>query len=115
MINSSHSNKFRYFIFFFIILIFSYTTAFAAEDIWKKKESVDDQDVQIKYEQEITIKSPILSGDINKITMNIAEQKLDQSYQTVVGLFDPEENNFNLNMWVESDGEDIKNIIKRRS
>ena len=31
----------------------------------------------------------------------------------MLGLFDPEVNNFNINMWSDSDGEDIKNILKR--
>ena len=30
-----------------------------------------------------------------------------------MGIFDPSENNFNLNMWSETDGEDIKKILKR--
>ena len=33
--------------------------------------------------------------------------------QSVIGIFDPEENNFNLNMWSQTDGEDIKKILKR--
>ena len=31
----------------------------------------------------------------------------------MIGIFDPEDNNFSLNMWLESDGKDIKNILKR--
>ncbi len=30
-----------------------------------------------------------------------------------MGIFDPEENNFNLNMWSNTDGEDIKKTLKR--
>ena len=112
MINSSHLNNFKYF-FFIITLIFSCTAVLAAEDIWKKKENSNEQNNQTNSEKEIIIKSPILSDDVTKITINIDEQKLVQAEQTVVGLFDPAENNFNLNMWVESDGADIKNVLKR--
>ena len=31
----------------------------------------------------------------------------------MVGIFDPEENNFNLDMWLQSDGEDIKKVLNR--
>ena len=33
--------------------------------------------------------------------------------QSVIGIFDPEENNFNLNMWSKTDGEDIKKVLNR--
>ena len=62
---------------------------------------------------EITIESPILSDDVNKITIEIDEEKIDSFNQSVIGIFDPEENNFNLNMWSASDGSDIKKILKR--
>ena len=113
MINLLHLNKFKYFILFFAALVFNCATIFAAEDIWKKKKNDEEQNNQIQNEKEITIESPILSDDINKITINISEQELDQHDQIVVGLFDPEKNNFNLNMWTASDGSDIKNILKR--
>ena len=113
MINLLHLNKFKYFILFFAALVFNCATIFAAEDIWKKKKNDEEQNKQIQEEKEITIESPILSNDINKITINISEQELDQHDQIVVGLFDPEKNNFNLNMWTASDGSDIKNILKR--
>ena len=35
------------------------------------------------------------------------------STQGIVGIFDPEENNFNLDMWSRSNGDDIKKIIKK--
>ena len=42
--------------------------------------------------------------DIKKITINIEEDKIDEFDKSVIGIFDPEQNNFNLNMWTESDG-----------
>ena len=82
-------------------------------DIWEKRENQNEQDIQISNEKEITIESPILSDVINKITIKIEEENIDKFEQNVVGIFDPEDNNFNLNMWLKSDGEDIKNILKR--
>ena len=113
MISLSHLNKLKEIAIFFIILISN--SAFAADpvDIWKKKENQNEKSNQVSNEREITIESPILSEDINKIAIKIDEQKINSSEQLVIGIFDPEDNNFDLNMWTESDGEDIKNVLKR--
>ena len=114
MISLLHLNKLSQFTIFFTIFIFN--SVFAADtpaDIWKKKENQNEQAIQISNEKEITIESPILSDVINKITIKIEEENIDKFDQNVVGIFDPEDNNFNLNMWLKSDGEDIKNILKR--
>ena len=114
MISLLHLNKLSQFTIFFTIFIFN--SVFAADtpaDIWQKKENQNEQAIQISNEKEITIESPILSDDINKITIKIEEGNIDKFEQNVVGIFDPEDNNFNLNMWLKSDGEDIKNILKR--
>ena len=111
MISFPHLNKLTLFVIFFVVLIFS--SVFGEDepsDIWEKKEK---QEKQITNEGKTKIKSPILSDDVNKITIKIDEQKINNSEQTVIGIFDPEDNNFSLNMWLESDGKDIKNILKR--
>ena len=99
MISLSHLNKLKEITIFFTILILN--SAFAADpvDIWKKKENQNEQSNQISNEREIAIESPILSEDINKITIKIDEQKINSSEQLVIGIFDPEDNNFDLNMW----------------
>ena len=112
MTSLSQLNKLTQFIIFFTILIFESTLATAAVDIWEKKENKNEK---ITTEKEITIESPILSDDINKITIKIDEKKIDDSDQTVIGIFDPEDNNFSLNMWSNTDGDDIKKILKRIS
>ena len=113
MINLSHLNKLLIITIFFTALIFKSDAVLAAVDIWEKKENKNKQNNQINDEKEITIKSPILSDEIKKITIEIDEQKPGESNRTLIGLLDPEENNFNLNMWVASDGKDIKNTFKR--
>ena len=104
MIGLSHLNKLKEITIFFTIIISNFAFAADPVDIWKKKEN---QTNQISDEKEITIKSPILSDDVNKITIKIDEQKINNSAQSLIGIFDPEDNNFSLNMWSESDGEDI--------
>ena len=112
MINLSRLNKLILFTFFINILIFNFTISFAAVDIWEKKKKKNDQSNQINNEKEIKIESPILSEDINKIII-IDENEIKDPEKSVIGIFDPEENNFNLNMWSQSDGEDVKKILKR--
>ena len=113
MISSSHLNKLTYFIFFIYLLIFNSNLCIAAEDIWKKKDKKNTQSIEVDKEKKITIESPILSDDINKISIKIDENKIEDSNKSVVGIFDPEENNFNLNMWLDTDGKDIKKVLKR--
>ena len=113
MIRLSHLNKLKEITIFFTIIISNFAFAADPVDIWKKKENQNEQSNQIGKEKEITIKSPILSDDLNKITIKIDEQKINNFEQPVIGIFDPEDNNFSMNMWSESDGEDIKNILKR--
>ena len=113
MISLSNLNKLILFTFFINILIFNFTISFAAVDIWEKKKKKNDQSNQINSEKEIKIESPILSEDINKIIIIIDENEIKDPEKSVIGIFDPEENNFNLNMWSQSDGEDIKKILKR--
>ena len=112
MISLSNLNKLILFTFFINILIFNFTISFAAVDIWEKKKKKNDQSNQINSEKEIKIESPILSEDINKIII-IDENEIKDPGKSVIGIFDPEENNFNLNMWSQSDGEDVKKILKR--
>ena len=41
------------------------------------------------------------------------ENKIENESESVIGIFDPEENNFNLDMWSNTDGTEIKKILKR--
>ena len=114
MISLSHLNKLTLFVIFFTILIFNF--AFGEDepaDIWENKENQNEQSNQTNNEKNITIKSPILSDSVDKIIIKIDESKIEDQKQSVIGIFDPEENNFNLNMWLGTDGEEIKKVLKR--
>ena len=113
MISLSHLNKLIFLIIFSIVLIFSSTQAEEeAVDIWEQKDQ-NKQNNEDSNEQNITIESPILSEDARKIEIKINEKEIEESGESVIGIFDPVENNFNLNMWSQSDGNDIKKILKR--
>ena len=113
MISLKHSNKLIHSVFFIFILFFIFNPIFAAVDIWKQNEKKDEKNSQITNEGEITIESPIISEDIQKVIIKIDENRIEDSDQSIIGIFDPEKNNFNLDMWSMSDGEDIKKILKR--
>ena len=113
MINLSHLNKFIHFIFLVYFLIFNFSSSIAAVDIWEKKEKKIEQKNQTANEEEIKIEIPIISDDTNKKIIKFDEKEIGDQDQTIVGIFDPVENNFNLNMWSETDGEEIKKTIKR--
>ena len=116
MISLSHLNKIILFVIFLIILTFN--PVFGEDepvDIWEKKENQNEneEDNEIDQEKDITIESPIISDDIKKIVIKIDENTIIGQNQSVIGIFDPAENNFNLNMWTKTDGEDIKKVLKR--
>ena len=111
MISLSYLNKLLKLGFFIVFLIFSITHSFAAEDIWKKNENENEEVKNNSTEKKI--KSPILSESIEKIEIGVNEEKIKNSSISVIGIFDPEDNNFNLDMWAASDGADIKKILKR--
>ena len=114
MTSLSHLNKLIFFTIFSTILFFN--TAFGEDepaDIWKDKKNQNEQNNESDNEKDITIESPIISEDVSKIIIKIDDNKIEDSTRSVVGIFDPEENNFNLNMWLNSDGKDIKNVLKR--
>ena len=114
MISSSYLSKLIIFITFFLVLTFS--SSFSEDepaDIWEQKETQNEQNNQTSSELDITLESPILSDDINKIVVKIDEDTVEETRQSVIGIFDPEEHNFNLNMWTKTDGEEIKKIFKR--
>jgi len=112
MKSSSKLNRLIQLTFFSSILFLSFSISFAAVDIWEKKEKKNEQTTKTN-EKDITIESPILSDDVNKIVIKIDENEIDNSGKPVIGIFDPEENNFSLDMWSNTDGEEIKRILKR--
>ena len=114
MISSSHLSKLILFVV--LLVIFTLNPAVSEDepaDIWEKKENQNEENNEANDEKDITIESPILSDDINKIVIKIDEDKIENKSESIIGIFDPAENNFNLNMWSNTDGEDIKKILSR--
>jgi len=113
MISSLQLSKIIKIIIFLFFFITNSVISIAAEDIWKKKENEKIDSTEINVEKKLKIKSPIKSKEIEKITLTIDEETVDKFQQEVIGIFDPEKNDFVLDMWVNADGSDIKKILKR--
>ena len=114
MIRLSYLNKLILFVIIFIVVILHSSLAEdEPADIWQNNETETETTNQISNEEDVTIESPILSEDINKIVVKIDEDTIKEDRQSVIGIFDPEEHNFNLNMWTKTDGEEIKKTLTR--
>ena len=102
-------NKFLiYKILFFFIYINSYATE--PVDLWNQNTS---------EQEEVLLEQDSNNNNLTEISINknneiiIGEESILESKNSIVGLFDPELNDLNINMWERSDGEEIKIILKR--
>ena len=106
------------YLFFFIIffLTISFLKAEDSIDIWNK-DILNKNDKSKKLNTK-TKKSNTksLSGEVVSITneINITNEILEnEENRTLYGIFDPAPNNLNLDIWSETDGSEIKSIIRR--
>ena len=105
--------------FFFSLILFIFFTPLLSEDsvdIWKKENLKKDTKIdRIKDSTPEQIESKIkINVDLPK-EINIDSGSLDNSNNLVYGIFDPEENNLTLDMWVNSEGTRVKDTIDRIS
>jgi len=85
-------------------------------DIWKKSE-----DSEIKNQEKTLIEtnpknkidfSKIKNSETNEIEIEDTNKELSEEIK-LVGLYDPQENDLNLDMWSNTDGQVIKDTFKR--
>mgnify|MGYP006114647585 CR=1 FL=1 len=112
MIRSFHLSKLTFFVIFFTFIIFNFSLSEEEPaDIWK---NLDNQNEQTNTNnQNVETSQSIISEEKNKNTNIIDENELIKKKQTIIGIYDPEINNFNLNMWSQTDGEEIKKTLIR--
>ena len=112
MISLLNLNKFFIFVVFFIFLIFNSTFAEnEPSDIWGSDESINQDNNSTTNKNKTIIKNFNLSE--NKTIDQIDENIIGIDDRSVVGIIDPQKNNFNLNMWSNTDGEEVKKVLKR--
>ena len=102
----------------FIIISLIFVSNLRAED-----EPVDIWDLEKKLEDSSSNKVIEINEDPNepKINLNNVESNsmkniidsnpLEQNKINIVGLYDPEENGLNMDLWTSSDGQEIKTIL----
>ncbi len=104
----------KYISFFIFCLIIFPVNAEEQIDIWNKKKK--DTSEIIKSDKKITPsvnselfkrKKVISNIEIKDDTLNISESI------KIFGVYDPAENDFNLNMWSQTNADDVRSSIKR--
>jgi len=105
-----------------LLIIFLYLTPLNGEekiDIWKnnksKKQIIDNDKISTNKQES----QQLNSDSIKKIELNqnikIEDKILNENTKEarVFGIYDPEDNDFNLNMWSSTNADDIKASLKR--
>ena len=107
-------------IFYILLIIFTFfKTSNANEpvDIWKnseiqKKNSSEKSLVKPKEEIKINF-NKINNNTINEIEITENKNQDENKDIKLVGLYDPQKNDLNLDMWSNTDGETIKTTFRR--
>ena len=104
-----------YYLFYFYIYIFiKNTVANEPVDIWKnaEKKQNEQQEEKVLVESQNKIDLSKIKTEDQKQIEILEEGGANKSDIKLVGLFDPQENDLNLDMWSNTDGETIKNTLK---
>ena len=110
----SSLSKYLY-LFVFLIIALNSIGAEESVDIWKKETS-DNKSLDVPTKKQSKKKINILNKSQNKKSsdiMIIEETEESDSTKPVYGIFDPEKNNFSLDMWARTSGEEINSIFRR--
>ena len=107
--------------YFFLIFLFFLIGNSNAEDepvdIWNIDENkIENNSLNEKTNDSIKTdsESTILNMQSDKKISSIdLDEDLNSDYIKIFGLYDPEENSLDINMWSNSDGDQLKNIFKK--
>ena len=110
-------NSNRNFIKFVFIGLFFFQNIVAEEksvDIWNNKNQTksDKNNTQQEPRQEPKIDISKLNQNQNE-SIKISESETEESDVKLIGLYDPGQNDLSLEMWMRSNGELIKQSLKR--
>ena len=106
-------------IFFGLLIILLFNLPLQSEDkidIWKNKDkkeiSIKEKNLTEKNIDKINLKNSQAIKIDPKIEIedNFSSDKSDQQ---IFGIYDPADNNFNLNMWSTTSADDVKSSLKR--
>ena len=99
-----------------VFVLFFNLSSFSNEpvDIWNLDNNIEDNtdlDVQSLEQDEITLNKTISKKKKDDDILNF--ENLENPKTTLVGLYDPQENNLTIDMWKYSDSDQVKNLIKK--
>ena len=102
-------------LFFLLIFIFVFKTSFAEQevDIWdnKNKKNANEEIKQTENDQN---NSSIFNNNSVKPKQIIQEEAFNENdNKQFYGIWDPDKYNFDLTMWANTDGQNVKKIVKR--
>ena len=109
------SNKF---FFFILIFVFSYNELYSDEtvDIWNLEKKENDKVFsQNSLDENTSLQKSLYDKIQNKDNLELPILDSDQIENNVLlaGLYDPQENNLNIDMWTNSDGEKIRLLLNK--
>ena len=112
--------KLKSYNYLIVLLMIIFATSLSSEekiDIWKNKEKKITETKNLEKEN-IKDSPELKSSQTIKTPEKIQIQEsssIDINEQKVYGIYDPETNNFNLNMWSTTKAEDLRSSLKRLS
>ena len=116
MRNLKLSNKF-FFIFSTIFIFFFFSKIYSNEpvDIWNiDKKNIDNVSIKKKEKKDSSLNSiyEMQTPKKDELKIELEETLLSKKIQ-IAGIYDPAENGLSIDMWTNSDGKKIKNILSK--
>ena len=98
---------------FFLIVLSA--QAQEVKEIWSEIEKKEIKNTESKNNVDISINTDQLEGVKVKLSDEniVVDQNLDNSNILLAGLFDPDDNDLNLDMWSKTDGIKIKKLLEK--
>ena len=106
-------SKILFFAYFFLFIQFVY--AQEIKEIWSEIEKKEVTNIDINNKENNSSNITQLEGVKVKLSDEniLVEQNLDNSEILLAGLFDPDDNDLNIDMWSKTDGTEIKKLLKK--
>ena len=85
------------------------------KEIWSEIEKKEIKNTESKNNLDTSINTDQLEGVKVKLSDEniVVDQNLDNSNILLAGLFDPDDNDLNLDMWSKTDGTKIKKLLEK--
>ncbi len=105
------SSKFLFLLSFLMLFHFQ-AMGVESADIWKKEKNKEQENTkEEKTQEKPKIDFSKENKSLDEIKIVDSDTNLEKSIR-LSGLYDPEKNDLNLNMWSNTNGEEIEKILK---